>query len=236
MTRTGLEEQEWRDVIDTLEKVVDYYDKMNDIGTFFQAEKWRKVAASYSDDALDVLEVGCGPGTFAELLRARKLVLIEPSEKLMSVAKGRLGNRAEFVPGQAENLPFEDAQFDRVFCSFSYRDLKDQIKALVEFKRVLKRGGKLVILDIARYNEGAMSYLMNFHLHYLVPQLTRIIIPKRIRRGWGRNLYHDLWSTYRNFKTPEQIAIDVRNAGFTNVEVDILSLGGAFLLVADNFG
>jgi demethylmenaquinone methyltransferase/2-methoxy-6-polyprenyl-1,4-benzoquinol methylase len=233
LKRTGLDEKDWLDVIDTLEKVVEYYDKMNDIGTFLQAERWRREAARYSNPDLDVLEVGCGPGSFARLLRARRLVCIDPSEKLMGVAMNRVGKSAEFARGQAESLPFEDCSFDRVFCSFSYRDLRDQLKSLGEFYRVLKTGGKLVLLDIANYDSGPMRYTMSVHLHYVVPFLTRLIIPRKVRREWERNLYIDLWNTYHQFKTPAQIATDVRSVGFENVETRILSLGGAFLLVAD---
>ncbi|MEM3039048.1 MAG: class I SAM-dependent methyltransferase [Thermoplasmata archaeon] len=233
MTSAGLDEREWHDVIDTLEKVVDYYDKMNDVGTFLQAERWRSAAAKYSGDELDVLEVGCGPGTFAKHLLARRLVCLDPSEKLLGVARRRVGNRAEYLLGQAEKLPFDDEEFNRVFCSFSYRDLKDQLAALSEFRRVLRRGGKLVVLDIAKYDNGIMSHLMNLYLHHVVPRLTKVIVPKKIRRGWDRNPYNDLWSTYRQFKTPEQIVADVRDAGFDSVVSRILSLGGAFLIVAN---
>lgn len=231
--RTGLDEKQWRNVIDTLEKVVEYYDRMNDIGTLFQAERWREAAARYSSDGLDVLEIGCGPGTFAKHLIARRLVCLDPSEKLLRVAQRRMGNRAEYSLGQAEKIPFEDEEFDRVFCSFSYRDLKDQLAALFEFRRVLRSDGKLIIVDIAKYDNGIMSYLMDIHLHYIVPQLAKVIVPWRMRHGWDRNPYNDLWLTYRLFKTPEQIVADVRNAGFENVASRILSLGGAFLIVAD---
>lgn len=232
MTRDGLDDAEWRKVIDTLEKVAHYYDRMNNFATFFQAEKWRKAAAEYSNENLDVLEVGCGPGTFAKDLKARRLVCLDPSEKLLSIAKDRIGNKAEFVLGEAENIKFGNEQFDRVFCSFSYRDFKDQKKSLGEFYRVLKKDGILVILDIANHGKGLRSLAMNFHIRYIVPMITRILIPRKIRRSWDRNPYLDLWDTYRDFKTPKQIADDVRISGFKEVEIRILSLGGAFLVIA----
>jgi len=232
-SRDGLDDREWHQVIDTLEKVVHYYDRMNNFATFFQAEKWRRVASEYSGADLVVLEVGCGPGAFAKHLKAQRLVCLDPSEKLMSVARDRIGDKAEFVLGEAENIQFDNEQFDRVFCSFSYRDLKNQPKSLHEFNRVLRKGGKLVILDIANHGKGLRSSGMNFHIRFVVPLIAKILIPWKIRRGWDRNHYHDLWETYRNFKTPEQIATDVRNVGLTNVEIRILSLGGAFLIIAE---
>ncbi len=105
MDADQLNQEEWAGVIKTIERVVDYYDKMNNIVTFFRAEKWRKRAARFSGDDLDILEIGCGPGSFAKHLRGRSIVCVDPSEKLLAVAKKRLDGRAEFRQGEAERLP-----------------------------------------------------------------------------------------------------------------------------------
>ena len=150
MDADQLNQEEWAGVIKTIERVVDYYDKMNNIVTFFRAEKWRKRAARFSGDDLDILEIGCGPGSFAKHLRGRSIVCVDPSERLLAVAKKRLDGRAEFRQGEAERLPSGADSFDRVFCSFSFRDFKDKRQGLTEIFRVLRSGGQGIILEIAK--------------------------------------------------------------------------------------
>src|SRR5512136_1285340 len=148
---------------------------MNNIVTFFRAEKWRRRAASFSGDEFDVLEIGCGPGSFAKHLRGRSIVCVDPSEKLLAVAKKRLDGKAEFRQGEAEKLPSEASSFDRVFCSFSFRDFKDKRQGLEEMFRVLRSGGQGIILEIAKPDGRIRRKLLGWHLKYIVPLIARFI-------------------------------------------------------------
>jgi demethylmenaquinone methyltransferase/2-methoxy-6-polyprenyl-1,4-benzoquinol methylase len=225
-----LNQEEWASVIRTIESVVDYYDKMNNIVTFFRAEKWRKKAASFSSDGLDILEVGCGPGSFAKHLRGRSIVCVDPSEKLLAVARKRLDGRAEFRRGEAEQLPSEANSFDRVFCSFSFRDFKDKRQGLREIFRVLRNGGQGIILEIAKPKGRIKRMLLSWHLKYNVPLIARFVVPKEILNEGGHNVYKDLWTTYQKYATADRYAKMMREIGFKDVAWEELTFGGAVLL------
>ena len=229
--KDDIEKSDWIGIVKTLEDVSDYYDRMNNLSTFFQAEKWRIAAATYSDETVDVLEIGCGPGSFASHLKGKKILCLDPSERLLKIAENRLGDKVVFSIGEAESLPADSNSFDRVFCSFSFRDFRNKRKSIDEMFRVLRNGGKAVILDITKYDRGIKSILMKSHLKHLVPLIATIVVPRNERMRWGRNPYRDLWKTYESFGTPDRFASMMREIGFLDVRIELLSLGGAFLLI-----
>lgn len=230
MDADQLNQEEWASVIRTIESVVDYYDRMNDLVTFFRVEKWRERAASYSGEALDVLEIGCGPGSFTKHLKGKKIACVEPSEKLLAVAKKRIDQNVEFKQGKAENLPIESEAFDRVFCSFSFRDFKDKRQSLVEIYRVLRKGGRSIILDIAKPKGRIRRALLNWHLKYDVPLLAHLIVPSKVLNEGGHNVYEDLWTTYRKYEPADHYADLMREIGFKDVAWEELTFGGAVIL------
>lgn len=223
-------QKEWKGIIETIEDAADYYQRMNRIVTFFMVDKWRQRAAAFSEEGLDVLEIGCGPGDFTALLRGRSIVCVEPSEKLMSIAKGRLGGKAEFRLGEAESLPVSSESFDRVFCSFSFRDFKDKEKALREIFRVLRKGGQLVILEIGKPEARVKLAMMNLHLKYDVPLIARFVVPHSILMARGENMYKDLWRSYQKYLPAKAYADVMKVIGFTEVAWDDLTYGGGVLL------
>ncbi|MDH4123683.1 MAG: class I SAM-dependent methyltransferase [Thermoplasmata archaeon] len=223
---------EWKGVIHTLEQVSEYYDLMNDLATFFQADKWRKSAIKDLKDEMSILEIGSGPGSFLQMLEKGKIVALDPSKKLLSVSRERVGERASFATGISESLPFRENSFDLIFCSFSFRDFKDRALSLNEMRRILREDGVLKIVDIARYRKGLRSLLMKIHLKFIVPAIARIMIPRKLRMQWGRNPYKALWETYAVFETAEEISSMMRDTGFRNIVLRYLSLRGAFLICA----
>lgn len=226
----GLEREEWLRTVSSIETVSEYYDRVNDISTLFQADKWRESAIALSGPELDLLEIGSGPGSFARLLSGRSLVCIEPSEKLIGVARLRTSDNAEFAAGIAEELPIASESFDRVFCSFSFRDFKDRIRSLGEMHRVLRSGGIAVIVDIAKREGTLKSWLIKQYLKRIVPVISAFVIPRSRTKSWGRNPYGELWVTYDHFDTPARYAESMRQIGFEEVGWKLLSMGGAFLL------
>jgi demethylmenaquinone methyltransferase/2-methoxy-6-polyprenyl-1,4-benzoquinol methylase len=225
-----LNQEEWSRVIRTIETVVDYYDRVNNIVTFFRAEKWRRRAARFSGDDLDILEIGCGPGSFAKHLRGRSIVCVDPSEKLLAVAKSRLDGRTEFRKGEAERLPAEAESFDRTFCSFSLRDFKDKRQGLREMFRVLRSGGQSIILEIAKPEGKVRKALLGWHLKYDVPLIARFIVPSDILNEGGHNVYRDLWDTYQKYESAERYAGIMKGIGFKDVAWEELTFGGAVIL------
>ncbi|MFA5863263.1 MAG: methyltransferase domain-containing protein [Phycisphaerae bacterium] len=113
------------------------------------------------DRVLRLLDVGCGTGTFASMLEKSQLPIspmgLDMAEKMCQLAhlKARQmsSNQAiRFVTGDSEHIPFADCSFDIVTCSNSYHHYPHQRKVLAEFLRILKPGGRVIIIDGFRDN------------------------------------------------------------------------------------
>ena len=150
-------EDDWNELQRNLEATIPVYDKINRFATMGQVSKWRrKVRERLPENGL-ILEVGCGPGSFAEELEGRELICLDPIPEMLRVAEPRVNemrkkngySAAKFVEGKAEELPFEVNTFDAVCTLFSFRDWYDKKAGLSEVLRVLKPGSSIVIVDPA---------------------------------------------------------------------------------------
>lgn len=92
-----------------------------------------------------VLEVGVGAGNILARVQAAELHGIDISDYVLAKAAERLGERATLVKGDAESLPYEDASFDRVYCSEVLEHVIDPKAVIREMRRVLKPGGVVVV-------------------------------------------------------------------------------------------
>jgi ubiquinone/menaquinone biosynthesis C-methylase UbiE len=123
---------------------------MND----FRADA-RRVAALLAPGA-KVLEVAPGPGYFAiELakLGAYTITGLDISKTFVEIARknaSQAGVRAEFRHGSVSNMPFENDQFDLLFCRAAFKNFSEPVRALLEMQRVLKAGGRAFIIDLRR--------------------------------------------------------------------------------------
>jgi len=106
---------------------------------------------------LSLLAVGCGTGQLLEDIQRRigisRLTLtgMDKSEKMLAIAAEKLNN-VNLLAGDALDLPFRGSQFDILTCCHSFPYYSDQIKALREFKRVLKPGGVILLIQAAENN------------------------------------------------------------------------------------
>jgi ubiquinone/menaquinone biosynthesis C-methylase UbiE len=109
----------------------------------------RKVLELFDRPGSHVLDVGCGPGVMAEEILARgcRFWGVDPSEKMISIARGRFGGHpnARLVQGDAGRLPFTDSFFDAVLCMGVIDSVPDGHQAVQEMVRVLKPGGTLIL-------------------------------------------------------------------------------------------
>lgn len=113
-----------------------------------------------------VLDLGCGTGEllarFLEQAPKVRCAGLDLSEGMLSVAREKLGDRAELVRGDAERLPFGDGVFDVVLCSDSFHHYPDPRAVLAEVSRVLSPGGVFLLGDCTA--PGAVRGLMNLLL------------------------------------------------------------------------
>lgn len=110
-------------------------------------EVWRSVLSEVFEDKARILDVGTGTGFISGILAelGHEVVGLDISSGMMGVAREKLGDRVEFVLGDAESLPFRDGSFDAVVCRHLLWTLPDPERAISEWVRVA--GEKVVIFD-----------------------------------------------------------------------------------------
>jgi SAM-dependent methyltransferase len=155
---------------------------MKDAFTKFEHEGWERVAANYDStwststrqfigpllDAakvsaeMSILDVGCGPGyvSAAAAERGAKPIGLDFSTEMIGVAR-RMFPGIEFREGDAQNLPFDDARFDRVVANFALLHLTDPERAMAEANRVLKPGCRFAFTTWAKVSENPFVKLVD---------------------------------------------------------------------------
>ena len=130
-----------------------FYDLINTFLTFGFDKSWRDKAVN-NLTGNSVLDLGSGTGAAFEHLINYRTTAIDPDKRMLELNK--FENK---IQGSAENLPFRDNSFDNVFCSFVWRNVSDTNKALDEIYRVLRPGGKFVLLDMTRPKNSFLKIL-----------------------------------------------------------------------------
>ena len=146
-----------------------FYDLINTVLTLGFDKSWREKAV---DNLIgtSVLDLGSGTGAAFDQLLNYETTALDPDKKMLE-----LNTFEDKVLGSAENLPFEDNSFDNVFCCFVWRNVSDTNKALQEVYRVLRPGGKFILLDMTRPKNPFLKILHKigtFKVLYLIGLLT----------------------------------------------------------------
>jgi len=146
-----------------------FYDLVNTVLTLGFDKSWRKKAVN-NLVGTSVLDLGSGTGSAYEQLINYETTAIDPDKKMLE-----LNTFENKVLGFAEKLPFEDNSFDNIFCSFVWRNVSDTNKAFNEVYRVLRPGGKFVLLDMTRPKNSFVKILHKigtFILLHLIGLIT----------------------------------------------------------------
>ena len=146
-----------------------FYDLINTVLTLGFDKSWREKAV---DNLIgtSVLDLGSGTGAAFDQLLNYETTAIDPDKKMLE-----LNTFENKVLGSAENLPFEDNSFDNVFCCFVWRNVSDTNKALQEVHRVLRPGGRFILLDMTRPKNPFLKILHKigtFKVLHLIGLLT----------------------------------------------------------------
>lgn len=169
------------------------YDRLNRIMTAGLDRRWRRRAmhafgtqasslrppAGWKP-AYHVLDVACGTGDLTlDLLRCGHHVTgVDLSEQMLALAKGKAPS-ATYLVADAEALPFADASFDAVTCAFGIRNFVHLEKGLGEMLRVLKPGGRLVILELATPDSPLLRPFYDLYARRVIPLLGRLLARNR---------------------------------------------------------
>ena len=214
---------------ETFDRIAGAYDAMNALISGMQEPRWRRRAVEETrlEAGMRAIDVACGTGKATADLAARvtpggRVVGLDFSPHMLRIADQRYGARPgiAFVAGDALDLPFGDATFDAATILFGMRNLRDYRRGFAEMHRVVRDGGRIVCLDIARPRRRAGRLIAAWFDH-VIPVLGRLV--------GHRDAYAYLVRSAKGYPGPEQIAEIMRGVGLA--EVRWLELSGGIVTI-----
>jgi demethylmenaquinone methyltransferase / 2-methoxy-6-polyprenyl-1,4-benzoquinol methylase len=215
-----------------------HYDRVAALLSFGQDPRWRRamVAAVDAGPAQRVLDVATGTGLVARELVRRygcAVVGLDQSPEMLAGARARLERdpalaaRVTLREGEAERLPFAEAEFDHLTFTYLLRYVEDPATTLAELARVVRPGGRVATLEFAVPPNPVWRAAWRLYTHVGLPALGRAF-----SREWaatGTFLAHSIPEYYARHPL-EQICEMWRAAGIGEVQVRRMSLGGGIVM------
>jgi demethylmenaquinone methyltransferase/2-methoxy-6-polyprenyl-1,4-benzoquinol methylase len=213
------------------DRIAGVYDLMNSAMTAGLHHQWRQRAVDRAEvgPGSDALDVCCGTGDLALELRRRigadgRVVGCDFSEPMLELARRKSGEEGlpvEFGWADALELPYRDEGFDAVTIGFGARNLADLGRGLGEMARVLKPGGRLVILEITRPQREPLASFYSLWFDRVVPVIGSF--------AGDSDAYSYLPNSVRTFPEPESLAAMMDEAGLR--EIRWLLLAGGIIAI-----
>jgi demethylmenaquinone methyltransferase/2-methoxy-6-polyprenyl-1,4-benzoquinol methylase len=211
------------------------YDLLNRVISLGVDQRWRRrmVEAIEARPGHRVLDLATGTADVAIQVAKKHpdttIVGLDPSAKMLEVgrdkiAAGSLATRVSLELGDAQQLPFEDASFDASVMAFGIRNVPDRGAALREMARVVRPGGRVVILELNEPRSGILGPLARFHVHTIVPLVGAALS--------GSKEYSYLQASIAAFPSPEDFAAQMAESGLEVLRVEPQTFGVACLFVA----
>jgi demethylmenaquinone methyltransferase/2-methoxy-6-polyprenyl-1,4-benzoquinol methylase len=211
------------------DRIAGHYDLMNSVMSAGLHHRWRNRAADVArlhpgDRALDVC---CGTGDLAVELKRRVgpegavtgLDFSRPMLELAREKSRRLGLAVSYEEGNALELPFDDGSFDAATVGFGVRNLIDLRRGIAELARVVRAGGRVVVLEITTPRRPPLSWFYGIWFDRLVPLLGAL--------AGDRDAYTYLPSSVRRFPAAPELAEQMHEIGLR--EISYLILGGGII-------
>jgi demethylmenaquinone methyltransferase/2-methoxy-6-polyprenyl-1,4-benzoquinol methylase len=205
------------------DRIAGGYDRMNSVMTAGMHHRWRRRAADLAHLASGdrALDVATGTGDLAMELAGRvgptgEVVGLDFSEQMLEIAR-RKAPAMHFEAGNALALPYADGEFAAATVGFGARNFDDLAKGLSEMARVVRPGGRVVVLEITTPQRPPLSWFFRLWFDRLVPGLGRL--------AGDSDAYTYLPSSVRRFPGPEGLGGVLAGAGLTDVRW-VLTAGG----------
>jgi demethylmenaquinone methyltransferase / 2-methoxy-6-polyprenyl-1,4-benzoquinol methylase len=215
---TGQERSQY--VQDMFGRIAKNYNLMNRLMTMGQDMRWRKFVVEKANLPVNgkLLDLATGTGDIAfeakEAQPSSSVVGADFALPMMQVGKELpRGNSIEWAQADALSLPFPNDYFDAVVSGYLVRNVIDIPRTLAEQWRVMKTGGRIVILETTPPPHNLLRPFILIHLKYGIPLLGRLISGNN-----GASAYQYLPESTQAFKTPQELADLMKQAGYKNIQ------------------
>lgn len=212
------------------DEIAPSYDKLNHIMSLNVDKLWRRHALREIVDGTpqQILDVACGTGD-STIVTARAaapgshVTGADISEGMMALVMEKAAHegvhdRIRLQVADGENLPYEEGTFHRVTCAFGIRNFEHKEKGLQEFYRVLKPGGKAVILELSVPRNKTVRWFYDLYFMHILPWIGGLI-------SGNKAAYEYLPASVHAFPSPQAFCGMMTEAGFTNVRHKAFTLG-----------
>ena len=193
------------------------YDSITDIMSFGSGRWYRNQALQRVGlkAGQSLLDVGAGTGVISALAQEivgaeGKVVALDPSHGMLGEARGRGVEKC--CLGLGEALPFADHTFDVLTMGYALRHVADLTRAFQEYRRVLKPGGQVLLLEITRPGSSVGRAALKFYMKGIVPNIARL------RSVETKKLMRYYWDTIDACVPPETIVQAMQDAGFSTAK------------------
>jgi demethylmenaquinone methyltransferase / 2-methoxy-6-polyprenyl-1,4-benzoquinol methylase len=233
-THFGFKHVEWHEkkhkVADVFNSVANKYDLMNDLMSLGIHRLWKKVAlqkiaAKPGDYILD-LAGGTGDLSLAlskKVGKSGKVILADINQSMLQLGRDKLINHGfvaeiSYLLGDAENLPLTSNSLDSIVIAYGLRNVTDKSAALREMYRVLKPGGKTVILEFSKVENVNLEKIYDFYSFKILPTLGKIILN-------DADSYKYLAESIKMHPNQEELKLLMQHADFEECSYQNLSFG-----------
>lgn len=198
------------------------YDRFVSLATFGGIHRWQERLIELMEERESWLDVGTGTGEVLRKLNSSKLRIgIDLSYKMLKVAKEKCGG-CYFLVADGENMPFKDKSFDRISLSLVFRHLENQERFLKEAKRLLKKGGRVGLIDIRKFKGSGLLLLL----------MKTLLLPIGLLI-FGRDKWEFFVHSIENSFSLEEIEETFKREGFKKVASERTFLGLVLIFVAE---
>jgi len=211
------------------------YDGLNRVISFGIDIKWRKKVVNIvkATNPSSILDIATGTGDLAINLTetsATKIIGLDISEGMLQVGrkkieKLKLNNTIEMVYGDSENIPFENNSFDAITVAFGVRNFEDLEKGLSEIFRVLKPGGKFVVLETSIPTKSPFKQGYTFYSTKILPIIGKVFSKDKVA-------YKYLSDSAASFPYGEAFNNILQKIGFIDVKCKPQTFGVASIYIA----
>lgn len=210
------------------------YDQLNHILSMNIDKIWRRKAIKQLPPCKEVLDVAIGTADLTlEILRrgkAHHVTGLDLSAEMMKigeqkVARKGFADKVRFDLGSAQDMPYDDNQFDAITCAYGVRNFANLDEGLNEMSRVLKPGGKLIILEFSYPTNPIIRIFYNFYFDHVMPFIGRLF-------SKDQDAYTYLNKSVKNFIWGQEMISHLQAAGFKNAQFTPLTFGITTLYTA----